>query len=163
MMKKVIAACLFCLLVTGGVSFGDGYRVMRSIVPGTEGTEYASYSTTVCSDSIVCDGNKVIDVDLNGKFVLCWGTNNAQLSCESGPIDAPLVPGNHYFTIVGFVDDQETTYQRWDEDSQSYVETTYTIPGYTTPPSNEAVLIVSDVVIPPEPPSGGCSIRRYLP
>lgn len=158
MMKKVLCAFCFCLLFTGGITYGDGYKVRKSLVAGQVGMEMANIDVTACNDTIVCNGVQVIDVKSGALVELCWSLDDNR-RCESGPISVTM-PGTHYFTVVGVVDDKEVTYDKWNEDTQAYEPTTYTLPGSTTPPSNEVVLIVTadgGIIIPP--PSG-CSIRR---
>lgn len=160
-MKKIISACLFCLLFTGGLSFGEGYIVRKSRIAGETGMEIARFDGTVCDPGVVCSGSNVIDVDVNGQFVLCWTAGSVK--CESGPIDAPIDTGNHYFTIIGFTEDRTHTYQEYDPATETYTDKSYTIPGSVSPPSNEAVLIVTSGVPTLPPPPTGCSVKKYIP
>lgn len=160
-MKKILASFLFCLLFTGGIAIGDGYVIKKSLTAGEEGIDVTTIPMTACGPNVVCDGGSVIHVDPLGRIELCWTSGSDR--CASGPIDAPLT-GTHYYTIQGFVDDKVVTYDRWDDATQSYIPTSYTLPGSKTPVSNEAVLIVAGPgVMPPLPdPPTGCSVTRLL-
>jgi len=161
MMKKVITACLFCLLVTGGISFGDGYIVNKSTVAGQPGVEVANLPLSVCDPNLTCDGTKIIDVVTGKQVELCWTVAAAR--CASGPILVEEV-GTHYFTIVSYTDDETVTYQRWNETTQQYEDASYLMPGGTSMPSNEVVLVVRPLIDVPIPPTNGsCSIRKLLP
>lgn len=158
MMKKVLCAFMFCLLFTGGITYGDGYKVSKSLIAGEDGIEMTIVDVSACNDTIVCDGVTVMDVERGALVELCW-TLDANRRCESGPMSVDL-PGTHYFRVTGFTDSKVVTYDKWNDSTQEYEPTTYTLPGSTTPASNEVVLIVKadgSIILPP--PSG-CSLRR---
>ena len=157
MMKKIIVACLFCLLFTGGISYSqDSYIVNKSMVTGEPGDVFVVVDASSCGVPACNGAGDVLSLEPNDKFVLCWRMGDA--FCETGPLIV-AVEGVHYFKIYAHESGKEQTFDRYDPDTGLTNPETYTLPPVISEPSNEVVLLVEDRM--PDKP-GGCSVRKLF-
>jgi len=144
------------------------------------------------SAQVECNGTDVDAILNDEQFALCWPKNaegdqvvgyrvfKASVSnemgdlfltfltgqcgadlCETGPLII-AVPGTYYLKVVAYDDGAVRTFQRYNPDTQTMEDETFTMPAAQSMPSREVVLLVDEEgQVKPGKPSG-CSVRRLF-